>query len=112
MNFRRCCASSRSASSALSMTEHGQPLQCKKPRHRCRGFVVCVASRLVALRAEELQQEHEHVDEVEIERESAHHRLLASGGNAVAFIVHALDALRVIGGETRKDQYAKHRDRK
>src|SRR6266568_5837876 len=44
--------------------------------------------------AEQAQQHEEQVDEVEIERERAHHRLAAPDGAVVHRVVHFLDALR------------------
>src|SRR5690606_23905087 len=65
--------------------------------------------RLFAV-AHKLQQEHEHVDEVEIETQRAHHNLTAVGFRTIAFVIHFLDRLRVIGGQTSKNQDANDRD--
>ncbi len=51
----------------------------------------------VALAAEQAKQEHEHVDEVEIEVEGAHDDDLAHLVGARDIGVHALELLRVIG---------------
>src|SRR6516162_11450637 len=50
----------------------------------------------VAAGAEQLHQQHEQVDEVEIEAQRAHDRLLAAGFVIVALVIHLLDLLRVI----------------
>src|SRR5262245_19360564 len=49
---------------------------------------------LLAAVAEELQQEHEQVDEVEVELQGAHDRLAAGDQHVVAREIHLLDALR------------------
>src|ERR1700722_18563468 len=49
--------------------------------------------------AEQPQQHHEQVDEVEIERQRAHHRLAAGDGAVVHRAIHFLDPLRVPAGE-------------
>src|SRR5215813_10210741 len=69
-----------------------------------------VCWRLAAV-AEEAQQEQEQVDEVEIERKSAHHGLAAGDGAVIVHAVHLLDLLRVPGGQARKDQRANRGDR-
>src|SRR5262245_56586294 len=56
--------------------------------------------------AEEAQQEQEQVDEVEIERERAHHRLAAHDGAVFHRVVHLLDPLGVPGGQACEDQHA------
>src|ERR1044071_5953445 len=65
--------------------------------------------RLAAV-ADKAQQEQEQVDEVEIEREGAHHRLAAGDRAVVADIVHLLDALSIPGGQPGEDQHADRRD--
>src|SRR5271166_5027898 len=65
----------------------------------------------VAAGAEQLHQQHEQVDEVEIEAQRAHDRLLAAGLVIVALVIHLLDLLRVIRGQTDEDEDADHRDR-
>src|ERR687888_529110 len=54
--------------------------------------------------AEEAQQEQEQVDEVEVERERAHHSLAADDGAVLHRVIHLFDALGVPGGQARKDQ--------
>src|SRR5262245_62047082 len=66
--------------------------------------------RLAAI-AEEAQQEQEQVDEVEIERESAHHCLAAGDSAVIVHAVHFLDLLGVPGGQAREDQHADRGDR-
>src|SRR5215831_9149981 len=61
--------------------------------------------------AEEAQQEQEQVDEVEIERERAHHRLAADDGAVFHRVKHLLDPLCVPGGQTCEDQHADHGER-
>src|SRR5215813_14052483 len=60
--------------------------------------------------AEEAQQEQEQVDEVEIERERAHHRLAADDGAVFHRVIHFLDPLGVPSGQAREDQHAGGRD--
>src|SRR5688500_15226158 len=62
----------------------------------CRCGSLLEPSRLAAV-AEELEQHHEQVDEVEIEPERSHHRLAAGDRAVVARIVRLLDLLRVVG---------------
>ena len=69
--------------------------------------------RLFAV-AEQLQQHHEHVDKVQVQAKRAHDtRLCQPLLVAVLGVrkVGGLDVLRVIGCQTRKDQYADRRDR-
>src|SRR6267142_3292743 len=68
--------------------------------------------QLVAAGAEQLHQHHEQVDEVEIEAQRPHDRLLAAGLVIIALVVHLLDLLRVPRGQTSKDDDADDRDRK
>src|SRR6266436_4015003 len=56
--------------------------------------------------AEEAQHEQEQVDEVEVERQRAHHGLAADNGSVLHRIVHLLDALRVPCGEPGEDEHA------
>src|SRR3546814_21091743 len=58
------------------------------------------AGRLAAV-AHEAQQEEEEVDEVEIERQRAHHHRLADHLRSLDVEVHALDLLRVVHGQAR-----------
>ena len=60
--------------------------------------------------AHELKQEHEHVDEVEVQTQRAHNNLTALRIRRITFKVHFLDRLRVISGQTCEDQNADHRD--
>ena len=53
--------------------------------------------------ASQTQQHHEQVDEIEVERQRAHHGLAARGNSVVARVVHPLDPLGIIGGEARED---------
>src|SRR3990170_2757045 len=76
------------------------------PRFRSKWFAAVLAAF-----AEELQHEDEEVDEVEIEPEGAHHRLLGANLLGIAGKIHLLDVLRVIGGEAGEDQHADDRDR-
>ena len=71
--------------------------------------------RALLAASEETQQEHEHIDEVQIQVQRAH-----DGGFGEPFAIHGmsvrnvirLDLLCVIGGEACKDQHADRRDRK
>ncbi len=62
--------------------------------------------------AEQAQQHQEQVDEIEVEAKGAHKRLFAHDFAAIAFKIHFLDLLGVIGCEADKDQNADCRDRK
>ena len=79
-----CCARS-TAACAWSKPDH--PVKKEKgPGAGRRGLVLLrlmLGLRLAAV-AEQLQQHHEQVDEVEIEPERAHHRLAAGDGAVVA----------------------------
>ncbi len=63
--------------------------------------------RLFAV-AEQLQQHQEHVDEVEVETQSAHHGLLGGNFTRVALVVHFLDLLRVVGGQASEYENTDH----
>ena len=65
--------------------------------------------RLVSI-AEQVQHHDEQVDEVEIELEGAHDRLLARHRHGIAFRIHVLDVLGVVGGQPDEHQNADHRD--
>src|SRR5215468_12785892 len=53
--------------------------------------------------AEQLQQHHEHVDEVEVEVEGTHDGLLGSRRRVAHHrVVVVLDLLGIVGGKTRK----------
>ena len=57
--------------------------------------------------ADQAQQHEEQVDEVEIERQRAHHGLAASRVHIVRRVVHLLDLLGVPGGQPGEDQHAR-----
>ena len=63
------------------------------------------SSALPAL-TEQLQQQHEEIDEVEIKRERSEHGLLAGYFERVRLQIQSLDALRVLGGQTNKHEDA------
>src|ERR1700719_3917650 len=79
--------------------EHDQ-----KARHRVQPLG-SLASIIPAL-AEQLQQHHEKIDEIEVERQRTHHRLLVSDFSAVRLEIHLLDTLGVVGGKADKYQDA------
>jgi hypothetical protein len=66
-------------------------------------FIGWLGPPLLAALADELQQHHEQVDEVEIERQRTHQRLLGQHVTRIGFQVDLLDALRVPGGEASED---------
>src|SRR4029077_10196664 len=68
-----------------------------------------VADTISTAVAEQPQQHHEHVDEVEVERQRAHHCLAAGDGAVVLDIIHFLDLLGVPGGQAGEDQDTNHR---
>src|ERR1043166_3473526 len=86
----------------------------KTAGHKARSFPrsFCLL-RSVAARAEQLQQHHEQVDEVEIQPERAHDGRLGCGLAAGIDVIdiHLLDLLRVPGGQPDKHDDADHRDR-
>src|SRR5690349_18076432 len=55
--------------------------------------------------AQESQHEQEEVDEVQVERERAHHRLAADDRAILHRVIHLLDTLRVPGGQARKNEH-------
>src|SRR3546814_17190822 len=61
--------------------------------------------------AHKVEQEGEHVDEVELERQRAHAHRLADKVGPADIEIHALDLLRVLGGEDCEQQYADAADR-
>src|SRR5215813_14938486 len=65
----------------------------------------------VAAGAEQLHQHHEQVDEVEIEAQRPHDRLLAARLVIVALVIHFLDLLRVPRRQTSEDENPDNRDR-
>src|SRR3546814_1440486 len=69
-----------------------------------------LAARLFAA-AEQVEQEGEHVDEVEIEVQRPHHHRLAHEVGAADHEINALDLLRIIGGQAGEQQYADDADR-
>src|SRR5262249_25239414 len=60
--------------------------------------------------AEQAQKHHEQVDEVEIERQRAHHGLAARDRPVVHGIVHLLDLLGIVCRETGEHEDADDRD--
>src|SRR5687767_830761 len=54
--------------------------------------------------SKETQHEQEQVDEVEVERQRTHDRLAAGHFGTVCFVIHLLDLLGIVGGETCEDQ--------
>ena len=63
----------------------------------------------LASAAKQLQQHHEHVDEVEVEIESAHDCCLRCRRHVTHHLMVAiLDPLRVVGGEAGEHQHADH----
>ena len=81
----------------------------QKARRGGRAFVSFNAERLFAV-AEQLQQHQEQVDEVEVEAQGAHDGLLGGNFTRVAFVVHFLDLLGVVGGQAGKHQNTDHGD--
>src|ERR1700712_4632325 len=71
-------------------------------------MVAC--SNLLLAASHKLQQEHEQVDEVEVERQRAHDRLAPCNGCVIGFEVHFLDPLRVVGRQARECKNADHGD--
>src|SRR3954467_10035741 len=61
--------------------------------------------------AEQAQHHQEQVDEVEVERERAHHSLAATDGAVIVRAVHLLDPLRVPSGQSGEYDHADDRDR-
>src|SRR5229473_5582845 len=74
--------------------------------------IAAPTKRSVAAGAEQLHQHHEQVDEVEIEAQRPHDRLLAAGLVIVALVIHLLDLLRVPRGQAGEDDDTDRRDRK
>src|SRR3984957_14334064 len=79
--------------------EHDQ-----KTRHR--GQPLGSLASIIPALAEQLQQQHEKIDEIEVERKRTHHRLLVSDFSAVRLEIHLLDSLGVVGGKADKYQDA------
>src|ERR1700756_5074993 len=71
------------------------PAQKNRPGTRPGRPKAVPARPSVAAGAEQLHQHHEQVDEVEIEAQRPHDRLLAAGFVIVALVIHLLDLLRV-----------------
>ena len=59
--------------------------------------------RTLASAARQAQHHHEQVDEVEVERQRAHHCLAAGRSGVIAGVVHPLDPLGIVGRQARKD---------
>src|SRR5581483_5699337 len=76
-----------------SLTRRGRCVKAKRPGEMPgrRPQENAGTTRSVAPRAQQLQQHHEQVDEVEIEAQRPHHRLLAGHLVAVAREIHLLD---------------------
>jgi hypothetical protein len=74
--------------------------QCWRAR-RERYLLVTLASA-----AHQAQHCHEQVDEVQVERQRAHHGLAAGRNGVIAAIVHPLDPLGIVGREACKDANA------
>ena len=60
-------------------------------------------ARTLASAAHQAQHHHEQIDEVEVERQRAHHGLAAGRSGVIAGVVHPLDPLGIVGREARKD---------
>ena len=90
--YRACCKSVKQAK------EKGGPKAALMLK-------LCSIARLFAV-AQELKQEHEHVDEVEVETKRTHDGFAALCGCIVTFKVHLFDLLCVIRCKTCKDQNA------
>src|ERR1700730_7979875 len=78
--------------------------QTKRPGERP-GRVASAVSGLTAV-AEEPKEEHEQVDEVEIERQRAHYSLAADNRAVIHRVIHVLDALGIPGGHSGEDEHA------
>src|SRR6202023_2408042 len=108
LHFRagsRCRRAAGPTRSGSDRAKAGRPLEGKaeydqKTRHRGQ-HLGSLASIIPAL-AEQLQQHHEKIDEVEIKRKRTHHRLLVCDFSAVRLEIHLLDTLGVEGGKADK----------
>ena len=74
------------------------------------GFRSRVGLRLFTI-AEQMEQEDEHIDEVQIERQGAHDGLFLSNSGAIANRINRFDLLRVISRKAGKDQYTQNGNR-
>src|SRR3977135_4287041 len=63
----------------------------------------CAIPSIVAALTEQLEEDHEKIYEIEIERQRAEHGLLAGDISAVGLQIYFLDALRIVGGKA--DEY-------
>src|ERR1700704_838783 len=63
----------------------------------------CAIPSIVAALTEQLEEDHEKIYEIEIERQRAEHGLLAGDISAVVLQIHLLDALSIVGGKA--DEY-------
>ena len=65
--------------------------------------------RSIAPVSREAQEKHEQVDEVEVKRQGAHDRVRAglTGGHRER---HGFETLRIVGGQSRKDDDADERN--
>src|SRR3546814_16676212 len=71
---------------------------------------VLSAEALVVALAEQLQQGHEDVQEVHIQRRGAEHRLLGLDLGRVAFVELRLDPLGIESGQAGEHQHGDRRD--
>src|ERR1051326_7829926 len=71
---------------------------------------VHLAVALISPLSRQLQQQDEEIDEVEIESERAHQRLLGEYVTGVALDIDLLDPLRVPGGQAGKNKHTDHRN--
>src|SRR6202040_1332200 len=74
----------KKASHQKDKAEHDQ-----KTRHR--GQPLGSLASIIPALAEQLQQQHEKIDEIEVERKRTHHRLLVCDFSAVRLEIHLLD---------------------
>src|SRR5437899_6777508 len=78
---------------------------------RTRAITINLRDRLVvAALAEQLEQDHEEVDEIKVKRQRAEHSLLPRDFAGVGFKIHLLDALCVVGSEAYEHDDADDRD--
>src|SRR3546814_9416962 len=80
--------------------------KAESPANRFAGLlrIPSFSAASVAGAAHQAEEEHEHVDEVEIEVQRPHHDRFAHKVGAADVEIHALDLLRVIGGEAREHE--------
>src|ERR1700704_5297366 len=63
----------------------------------------CALPSIVAALTEQLEEDHEEIYEIEIERQRAEYGLLAGDISGVGLQIHLLDALGIVGGKA--DEY-------